>query len=117
MKDNDPTMTRYNESHGDTAPKPESAQEMPRYKCHKEVWALKIQRIELDSDKARCEQRETDGSAKVIPADAGFAPFKVDSQYLQKHKPQSGGYYVVYADGYKSYSPADAFESGYSRLT
>jgi hypothetical protein len=27
-----------------------------------------------------------------------------------------GGYFVVYDDGYTSYSPAAAFESGYSRI-
>ena len=88
--------------------------EMPRYKCHKEVWALKIKAIEFDSDKAREEQRETDGSATITPAEDGYAPFKVDANYMHKHKPEVGGYYVVYADGYKSFSPAKAFEDGYS---
>ena len=87
---------------------------MPRYKCHKEVWALKIKAIEFDSDKAREEQRETDGSATITPAEDGYAPFKVDANYVHKHKPEAGGYYVVYADGYKSFSPAKAFEDGYS---
>lgn len=36
----------------------ESAQtEMPRYQCHKKVWALKINRITLDSDLAETEDR------------------------------------------------------------
>ena len=30
--------------------------------------------------------------------------------------PEVGGYYVVYEDGYKSFSPAGAFESGYTPL-
>ena len=88
--------------------------EMPRYKCHKEVWALKIKTIEFDSDKARAEQRETDGSATITPEEDRYAPFRVDSNYVHKHKPEAGGYYVVYADGYKSFSPAKAFEDGYS---
>ncbi|MCK9988658.1 MAG: hypothetical protein AzoDbin1_05130 [Azoarcus sp.] len=35
-----------------------------------------------------------------------------------KSPPDSGvgGYYVVYEDGYKSFSPAIAFESGYTRI-
>lgn len=37
-------------------------------------------------------------------------------EYVAKHKPEVGGYYVVYEDGYKSFSPASAFESGYTRL-
>ena len=92
----------------------ETGMEMPRYKCHKEVWALKIKAIARDSDKAREEQRETDGSAMITPEEDRYAPFKVDANYMHKHKPEVGGYYVVYADGYKSFSPAKAFEDGYS---
>ena len=35
---------------------------------------------------------------------------------MDRHKPKAGGYYVVYDDGYKSYSPAKAFEEGYVRI-
>lgn len=90
--------------------------EMPRYKSHKEVWALKIGAIAFDYDKAHAENRETDGSAMLTPTDPGYAPFRVDAAYLRKHDPQVGGYYVVYTDGYKSYSPAAAFENGYTPI-
>ena len=90
--------------------------EMPRYKCHKEVHALKIESIELDIDKARESERETDGSAIITPTDAGFAPFRVDGNYVRNHNPQAGGYYVVYEDGYKSFSPGEPFEKGYARM-
>jgi hypothetical protein len=91
--------------------------EMPRYQCHKKVWALKIASILLDSDVAKLEEnRETDGSATITPEDAGYAPFKVDAAYVRKHSPAVGGYYVVYDDGYESFSPAEAFESGYTRI-
>ncbi len=90
--------------------------EMPRYKSHKEVHALKIAAVELDSTEAKAENRETDGSARIIPSDAGYAPFRVDHAYVRKHNPQAGGYYVVYEDGYTSWSPAEAFESGYTRI-
>lgn len=97
-----------------------AAAEMPRYRSHKIVHALKIKAIEFDIDAARREERETDGSATIIPEDPdgiGYAPFKVDVEYVRKHKPQAGGYYVVYPDGYKSWSPAAAFEDGYTRVT
>ena len=90
--------------------------ELPRYLCHKEVWALKIDTIHLDSDVAKAENRETDGSAWIYPEDKGYAPFQVDAAYVRKHQPEAGGYYVVYKDGYKSYSPAKAFEEGYTRM-
>ena len=91
--------------------------EMPRYKSHKEVWATKIKNIIFDSDIADVEDRETDGSAKLIPEEPGFAEIKVDASYVRKHDPKIGGYYVVYKDGYKSFSPAEAFEEGYTRVT
>lgn len=90
--------------------------EMPRYRSHKEVWALKIKSIVFDIDLANAENRETDGSATISPEEAGYAPFKVDGAYVRKHEPKAGGYYVVYPDGYKSWSPADAFEGGYTRV-
>lgn len=94
-------------------PESEVAVEMPRYKCHKQVWALKIAHILSDGEG---EDRETDGSATITLAEHGYAPFKVDHEYMRKHKPQVGGYYVVYDDGYKSWSPAKAFEDGYTRI-
>lgn len=93
-----------------------AAAEMPRYQSHKKVWALKIKSIAHDSEAARAENRETDGSATITPEEPGFAPFKVDHAYVRKHDPKAGGYFVVYADGYKSWSPADAFESSYARI-
>ena len=92
---------------------PQTGMELPKYKCHKEVWALKIKNIIRDGEG---EDRETDGSAMIIPEESMYAPFEVDHEYMHKHKPEIGGYYVVYKGGYKSYSPADVFEDGYSKI-
>ena len=81
--------------------------EMPKYKCHKEVWALKI---------AEITPKFGDGSAEILPEEDGYALFRVDGEYVKKHNPQVGGYYVVYEDGYKSFSPAKAFEDGYTLI-
>jgi hypothetical protein len=85
----------------------EAPREMPRYKCHKEVHALKIAEI------GECSN---DGVVIITPADDGYAPFHVDRDYINRHHPKVGGYYVVYKDGYKSYSPPEAFEEGYTRI-
>lgn len=85
--------------------------EMPRYKSHKHVWALKIADILLHDTTV-----DGDRSATIQPADKGYGPFRVDAEYMLKYKPQIGGYYVQYADGYKSFSPAKAFEEGYTRV-
>ena len=86
----------------------DSERELPRYKCHKEVHALQIDAIEWMSDME---------SAVITPADEGYEPFRVDAAYMDKHNPQVSGYYIVYGgDGYKSYSPARPFESGYTLI-
>lgn len=78
--------------------------EMPRYVSHKQVWALKVAEFNIDT-------------LTITPAEEGYPPFVVDREYVEKHRPQAGGYYVVYADGYRSFSPAKAFVEGYKRLT
>lgn len=80
--------------------------EMPRYTCHKKVWALKIQNI-LPSP--------THEGAILSFDERGFAPRHVNQAYMQKHDPKVGGYFVIYDDGYESFSPARAFEEGYTR--
>ncbi len=77
--------------------------ELPRYKSHKIVHALKIKELEFEG-----------GTCLIVFEDKEYAPVDVGLKYYNKHKPQSGGYYVVYEDGYKSWSPAEAFESGYT---
>lgn len=120
-----------------------AAAEMPRYQSHKQVWALKIKAItfankptikELEEILNREDDRPVtvnpDGSisgadtsssreevvgAFIVPEEEGYAEFPVSREYVLKHNPKVGGYYVVYADGYKSWSPAQAFEEGYTR--
>lgn len=84
---------------------------MPQYQSHKKVWALKIGDVARLIDGAL----RTAGG-RITPADKGYAPFDVDAEYMDKHKPEVGGYYVVYEDGYKSFSPAAAFDAGYTRI-
>jgi hypothetical protein len=86
--------------------------QMPKYKCHKEVFALKIKEL-IDTT---IDGNETDGSRLLIPEEKEYNGFRVNHEYMHKHKPEVGGYYVVYTDGYKSYSPAKAFEEGYTKI-
>ena len=90
--------------------------EMPKYICHKTVWALKITEVVLDSTLAQKENRETTGGAFLTPDDGRYGQITVDHEYIRKHNPEAGGYYVVYEDGYKSFSPAEAFEKGYTLI-
>ena len=61
-----------------------ASMEMPKYICHKQVHALKIAKIKHDHVAAIAENRETDGSATIKPEDDGYAPFKVDRDYVLK---------------------------------
>lgn len=87
---------------------------MPRYKCHKEVWALKIR--DIQQSPANQVALHLGGDWVITPEEEAYAPFPIGHEWYAKHKPQVGGYFVVYKDGYKSYSPAKAFEEGYTRL-
>ena len=82
---------------------------LPLYQCHKQVRACKISRVHV--------YRETDEDTFFLtPEDINLMTIEVDVDFFDRHKPKAGGYYIVYADGYESYSPAEAFESGYSRI-
>lgn len=82
---------------------------LPRYQCHKKVWALKIREIHLGSS----------GDLVIGPANEAYPWFTVPAKFVPQHnaaRPQVGWYWVRYEDGYESFSPADAFESGYTRI-
>lgn len=85
----------------------QSAVELPRYKCHKEVRAFQIRCIRFVP--------ESDGGNAILD---GASPMQVQvtAEYMKKHRPQIGGYYVLYQDGYQSFSPGDVFEDGYARV-
>ena len=82
---------------------------LPRYRCHKVVEAFKIGLIHQDPT----------GRATLTPALEAVrrivGVFTVDAAYVTKHAPKVGGFFVRYEDGYCSWSPAEAFEAGYTR--
>jgi hypothetical protein len=80
-----------------------SAMEMPRYQSHKKVWALKIKKVDVGGLHSRMFFEEN-----------GYAPTTVETAMFARYTPIRGDYYVVYDDGYKSISPAKAFEEGYT---
>jgi len=95
----------------------ETGQEMPRYRSHTEVWALKIKDIvALTAESLVGSVGPAPDGAMIYPEDPGYGPVSVDQKYMDEHEPKAGGYYVVYRDGYKSWSPASEFEDGYTRI-
>lgn len=94
---------------------------LPRYQCHKKVWALKIREVELltptvEELQAILDGSDIDVSAVLTPEDVRYSPFGVTRDYVLKHEPKAGGYFVMYENGYLSFSPAEPFEKGYTKL-
>jgi hypothetical protein len=86
-----------NEHHEDTG----ASMEMPRYKSHKQIWALEINTV--------------DGHSLTF-RDKGYAPITCADEMFSRYVPVPGDYYVQYEDGYKSFSPRKAFLEGYTRV-
>lgn len=83
----------------------------PKYKCHKVVSAFKILRL-CEGLTSRSEGNKPIWN--IWPVDHDLDPVEVDAAWMERNKVDAGGYLVFYADGYMSYSPAKAFEDGYT---
>lgn len=90
----------------DEAGAPAAAMEMPRYVSHKQVWALEIMSIMRD---------DVNATFVLEFCDKGYASMRPDRDMFARYVPVPGDFYVVYADGYKSFSPRKAFLEGYRR--
>ena len=79
---------------------------LTQYQCIKKVHAAKITGIEkvVEAD-----------AIKLYLGEIGGVVTK-SREWANKHTPVIGGYYVKYDDGYASFSPAKAFESGYLEI-
>ena len=84
--------------------------QLPQYKCHKVVRAAKIVGFDKMPDRGT---RYRDVAIRLEGQDE---PVVVDEHWIDRHTPLAGGYLVIYEDGYKSYSPLDVFEAGYTPL-
>ncbi len=76
--------------------------QLPMWNCHKTVQAARIESIEDFSPGSYILGLQ--GGKKVL----------VTKEWMGKRGAHTGGYFVVYEDGYTSFSPSTAFESGYS---
>jgi len=81
---------------------------MPRYRSHKCVSAAKITSVLTHIDGIV--------DLQMITPNKNVIKTRVSKEWGEKHEPDLGGYLVLYDDGYVSYSPAAAFESGYTLL-
>lgn len=88
---------------------------LPQWQSHKKVWGDKIVRVSGDPE-----------NEVAFIGDTGYrwhlacgAVVMVDEKLLVRVPDGGnpvGGYYVQYADGFRSWSPAQAFEEGYTLI-
>ncbi len=82
---------------------------LAEYRSHKVVQAGRIDAV---------TRPDASGGVVVFIEDRDGTLIAVDLTPLMvaRHMPLAGDYLVVYADGYRSISPAKAFEDGYTRV-
>ena len=78
---------------------------LQKFRCHKVVEAFQIESCTESPDLSKQTLIGTKGEEATV-----------SQSYMSRHFPKKGGYFVQYPDGYQSYSPREAFESGYSPL-
>jgi hypothetical protein len=84
---------------------------LPLYNCHKQVRAAKITGIDYPGTEPGYMILKFDTEIKL---GEWFTSTTVGPDFVARCPAvEVGGYFVVYADGYTSYSPAKAFENGY----
>lgn len=97
---------------------------MQQFKSHKTVEAAKIVEARIQQLRPG-HDFDAWGVALVVEGEAG--ELILPREWLHKHAPEhdqhgpcsgslEGGYLVRYSDGYTSWSPAEAFEAGYTAL-
>jgi len=79
--------------------------EPPRYRSHKEVWALKITGVELYRN-----------GAVTLFLEAPYEKTLVEHDMVRRYMPVPGDFLVLYPDGFRSISPREPFEQGYTRI-
>lgn len=100
--------------HPEVAPGPSeraAAAKLPRWRSHKQVWADRIVESRIHThgglDRIDIWTLEGGGTVQVFGSLRSRVP---------TDRSPVGGYYVLYDDGYESWSPASAFEDGYRRV-
>jgi hypothetical protein len=94
-------MSFHPASNGDAPDAPKAMRQMPRYVSHKTVAALEI--------------KEVGDYGRLKFVELGYAEISAPKEMFTRYQPKAGDFYVVYDDGYQSFSPRKAFLEGYTR--
>ena len=77
--------------------------QMPEYKCHQKVRALKIKHIGQHA-------------SGIVLTFEDHDPIKLTDEWQRKHCAWGGGYYVVRDNGESTFIPKERFEMSYTRV-
>lgn len=89
--------------------------DLPLFQCTKKVHAVKISEIYTNVN-ITSKNGDITHNNIVIYSVNSYSYIVISKEYYEKFKPYPGGYYVVYEDGYESFSPKEAFENGYFEI-
>jgi hypothetical protein len=78
----------------------------PLYRSHKTVRALEIKLLIMPAAEG--------GSPLLMFADPEYPSQSIDPVMVARYVPVPGDFYVIYEDGYRSFSPRKAFLEGYT---
>jgi hypothetical protein len=84
--------------------------QLPEYQSHKVVKGGVVTAIHSDTNPLKVNLSVRPGSG------INLITIQTDKTLIDKHKPEIGWYYVLYQDGYQSFSPPDAFVGGYQPI-
>lgn len=84
----------------------EVTKHMPLYQSHKQVRAMQIEEVKYGVSGGH--------DWRLTFIDDSF--LDVPNDWISRHNPVKGGYYVVYSSGYASFSPGKEFEEGYTLI-
>jgi hypothetical protein len=88
--------------------------DLPRYRSHKEVRALQIERVGRKIIDGGTPPEHVVRSVEFT--NRAYGPINLPHVMFLRYMPVPGDYYVVYDDGYDSFSPKKAFEEGYTLI-
>jgi hypothetical protein len=80
---------------------------LPLWQCHKRVRAARVTHVEALRSHPPALRLSLEGVNTRV---------EVTAKWWSEKLGELGGYYVVYDDGYTSFSPAKAFEEGYTPI-
>lgn len=88
--------------------------QFPQYRSHKIVRAAIIEAITPKPETNNVELVVSYPNA--VAHDGSTDKVYVDKDWPEKRGAEVGSYFVVYSDGYTSFSPAEQFEEGYTLI-